>query len=236
MTPQKLADPVPDNAPDVQSSRLAEGARYALLQRLTPALQHQIMGSFQSMTMIAIMLERRSSLASPDMDSTRQDCALLGNVSDGAIKSIINLLTWIRPKPAAAQPFNAGVEECAGLLLNELRLKGFDIANEVGTLDAQVSSQALRSVVSAVLVCLSDQSSLTGVLKLRAHRLDERIELSIDLELHENQQREMAHPNSYRLLDWQDVESLAAAESVGLARSDSGARLVFSLPLETTGD
>ena len=236
MTPQNLSGPVPENLPDTESSLLAEGARYALLQRLTPALQHQIMGNFQSMNMVASILERRSSSASPDMDSLRQDCALLGNVSDSAIKSIINLLTWARPKLAAVQPFDVGVEECVGLLLNEFRIKGFDIANEVRQVDVAVSSRALRSVISAVLVCLSDQSALTGVLRLRAHRLTGHIDLSIDLQPHENQQREIAHPNGYRLLNWRDVELLAAAESVGLAHSDSGVRLMFVLPPETTGD
>ena len=232
MNPQNLASPEPGNAPDTDSSLLAEGARYALLQRLTPALQHQIMGNFQSMNMIAIMLERRSGSASPDMESVHQDCALLGSVSDSAIKSIISLLNWVRPKPAAVQRFDASVEECATLLLNEFKLKGFEIANEVGQVDAELSSQTLRSVVSAALVCLSDQSAVPSVLTLRAQRLADCIELSIDLQPHKNQQPAMVHANGYRLLNWRDVELLAAAESVGLARSDTGARLVFALPPE----
>ena len=230
MIPHNFDSPAtPANAPGATLSLDEEGARYALLQRLTPVLQHQIMGSFQSMGMIAVMLDRRLQSASPDLDSLRQDCALLGNISESAVQSIINLLTWVRPKPEATQQLDAGVDECAGLLLNEFKLKGFDIANEVGPVDADVSSPALRSVVSAALVCLSDQSPVTGVLTLRAHRFADRIDLSIELQPHKNQQREIAHANGYRLLNWRDVELLAAAESVGLAHSDSGARLTFTL-------
>lgn len=230
MTPQNLANPLPGPAPDADTPTLAEGARYALLQRLTPALQHQIMGNFQSMNMIAIMLERRSGSASPDLDSLRQDCALLGNVSDSAVKSIINMLTWVRPKPALAQRFDAGVEECVNLLVNEFKLKGFQIANEVGPVDAEICCRTLRSVVSAALVCLSDQSAGPGVLMLSALQLAGRIELLIHLQPHEHQPPGTVFANGYRLLNWKDVELLAAAESIGLERSDTGMRLVFDVP------
>lgn len=232
MTQLNLAGPPPENAPDAELARLAEGARYALLQRLTPALQHQIMGNFQSMNMIAIMLERRTGTASPDMGSLRQDCALLGNVSDSAVKAIINLLTWVRPKPAATQRFDAGVEECVKLLLDEFKLRGFDMDNGVGTVEVEMCSRTLRSVVSAALVCMSDQSAVPAVLKLSAQPLAGRIELSIDLQPCDQQPAATVRTNGYRPLQWRDVELLAAAESVGLARSSTGARLAFDLPPE----
>ena len=230
MTQQNLANPLPGPAPDDDTSLLAEGARYALLQRLTPVLQHQIMGNFQSMNMIAVMLERRSASASPNMDGLRQDCAFLGSVSDSAVKSIINLLAWVRPKPGLAQRFDAGVEECVNLLQSEFKLKGFDIVSKVGPVDAEICCRTLRSVVSAALVCMSDQSAGPGLLVLSALLLAGRIELLIHLQPHEQQLPRTVFANTYRLLNWKDVELLAAAESVGLERSDTGIRLVFDLP------
>ena len=236
MTPKTLTSPpLPGNAPGAELSLLEEGARYALLQRLTPVLQHQIMGNFQSMDMIAVMMDRRLQSASPDLDSMRQDCDLLGSVSESAIKSVIDLLTWVHPKPAASQRFDAGVDECATLLINEFKLKGFVIANEVSQVPAEFSSRALRSVVSAALVCLSDQSTAPATLTLRAKMFPDRIDLSIDLSPQEEQQARMAMANGYRLLNWRDLELLAGAETVGLARSDSGARLTFSLPSQHQG-
>lgn len=230
MTPKTLTSPpLPGNAPGAELSLLEEGARYALLQRLTPVLQHQMMGNFQSMDMIAVMMDRRLQSASPDLDSMRQDCDLLGSVSEAAIKSVINLLTWVRPKPAATQAFDAGVEECATLLLNEFKLKGFVIVNEVSQISAEFSSRALRSVVSAALVCLSDQSTTPATLTLHAQVLSDRIDLAIDLRPHEQQQARTVIANGYRLLNWRDLELLTGAEGVGLARSDSGARLTFNL-------
>ena len=232
MTPQTLTSPLlPQNAPGDELSLLEDGARYALLQRLTPVLQHQIMGNFQSMDMIAVMMDRRLQSASPDLDSMRQDCALLGSVSESAIKSVIDLLTWVRPKPAATQRFDAGVEECAALLLNEFTLQGSVIANEVSQVAAEFSSRALRSVVCAALVHLSDQATAPTTLTLRAQVFPDRIDLSIDLRLHESKPARTVHANDYRLLNWRDLELLAAAESVGLARTGSGVRLAFKLPL-----
>lgn len=229
------SSPLPATAPGAELSLLEEGARYALLQRLTPILQHQMMGNFQSMDMIAVMMERRLQSASPDLDSMRQDCDLLGSVSESAIKSVINLLTWVRPKPAATQPFDAGMEECATVLLNEFKLKGFAIANEVSQVPAEFSSRALRSVVSAALVCLSDQSAAPGTLTLRAQVFSDRIDLSIDLRPNEQQQARTVIANGYRLLNWRDMELLAGAEAVGLARNDSGVRLTFNLPSGNQG-
>ena len=231
MTPKTLTSPpLPKNAPGAELLLLEEGARYALLQRLIPVLQHQIMGNFQSMDMIAVMMDRRLQSASPDLDSMRQDCDLLGSVSESAIKSVIDLLTWVRPKPAATQPFDAGVEECATLLINEFKLKGFVIANEVSQIPAEFSSRAIRSVVSAALFCLTDLSTAPATLTLQARVLPDSIDLSIDLHPDEQQQAGTVHANGYRLLNWRDLELLAAAEAVGLAHSDSSVRLTFNLP------
>jgi len=235
MTPQKLTSPpLPGTAPGAELSLLEDGARYALLQRLTPVLQHQIMGNFQSMDMITVMMDRRLQSASPDLDSMRQDCALLDSVSETAIKSVINLLTWVRPKPGSTQRFDAGVEECAQLLLNEFKIKGFVIVNEVSQVPAEFSSRALRSVVSAALFCLCDLSTAPATLTLRAHAYADHIDLSVDLVSTEQEQEQARNvfSNGYRLLNWRDLELLAAAESVGLAHSDSGARLTFRLDSE----
>ena len=240
MTLHTLTSPLlPENAPGTELSLLEDGARYALLQRLTPVLQHQIMGNFQSMDMIAVMLDRRLQSASPDLDSMRQDCALLGSVSESAIKSVIDLLIWVRPKPAITQRFDAGVDECAALLFNDFKLKGFVIANEVAQVAAEFSSRRLRTVVSAALVCLSDQAEAPAQLTLRAQVLADRIDLSIDVSmnpgLHESQLTRISHANGLRLLGWRDLELLAAAESVELVRSESGVLLAFKVPSENQG-
>ncbi len=237
MTLHTLTSPLlPENTPGTESSLLEDGARYALLQRLTPVLQHQIMGNFQSMDMIAVMLDRRLQSATPDLDSMRQDCELLASVSESAIKSVIDLLTWVRPKPATTQRFDAGVEECASLLFNDFKLRGFVIANEVTQVSEAFSSRTLRTVVSAALVCLSDQTEAPAQLTLRVQVFPDCIKLSIELsmnpDLQESPLTRISHANGLRLLNWRDLELLAAAESVELVHSDSNVLLAFKLPSE----
>ena len=234
MTPQNPAGtPASGNAPAAQWAVTEEGARYALLQRLMPALQHQVMGNFQSMDMIAVMMERHLQPAVPDLASMREDCALLGNVSRAAVQSVIHLMAWVKPQADSTLRFDAGVAECTQVLLGELQFRGFAIVNEVAQVDTVVPSRALRSVLSATLIVLSDRSLVPASLVMRAQILPERIELSIDL-IPTGQTTGNAASTTYRLLDWQDVDVLAAAESVELARSDTGARLTFACPAGKT--
>ena len=226
--------PVPGNAPAAWLPVTEEGARYALLQRLMPALQHQLMGNFQSMSMVSAMLERRLQPAVPDLAGMREDCALLGSVSQAAVQSVIDLVAWVRPRPDATVQFDAGVAECTTVLQAELQFRGFVLVNEVAQVDAVVSSRALRSVLSAALVSLSDQSPVLASLAMRAHVMPERIELSIDL-VPAGQSTGNAASTSYRLLNWQDVEVLAAAESVKLTHGDSSVRLSFARLADPSG-
>ena len=227
---------LPENAPGTELSLLEDGARYALLQRMTPVIQHQIMGNFQSMDMIAVMLDRRVQSATPDLDSMRQDCGLLASVSESAIKSVIDLLTWVRPKPATTRRFDAGVEECASLLLNDFKLKGGVIANEVTQISQAFSSRTLRTVVSAALVCLSDQTEALAQFTLRAQVFPDCIKLSIELsmnpDLQELQLTRISHASGLRLMNWRDLELLAAAESVELVHGENSVLLAFKLPSE----
>lgn len=219
--------PTTGNTSVLQLQAAEEGARYALLQRLMPALQHQIMGNFQSLNMIAVMMERHLQPATPRLANMREDCALLGGVSQAAVQSVTNLMAWVRPQPESSLRFDVGVAECTKVLLAELQFRGFVIVNKVAQIEAMVSGRALRSVLSAALIFLSDRSPVPASLVMRARTLPGHVELSIDLVL-TSQPAGNAATGSYRLLDWQDVEALAAADSVELTRSDIGIQLGFS--------
>ena len=228
MTTQNPADKVsPAQAFDDEAPAPEEAARYALLQRLAPALQHHMMGQFQSMGMIAAMMEKRLESNEPDMANIRKDCAALGSVSQTAINSIINLMTWIEPKPRLTVTVDAGVKECVGLLATQFRFKGFAIVNEVPPLDLVVSSAGFRSVLSATLIVLSDLSQVPADLVIQAQAVPGGVELSIGLRATERSQRSL-HSAPCRLMKWRDVEVLAAAETVRLTHGADAARLVFT--------
>jgi hypothetical protein len=186
------------------------------------------MGKFQSMNMIAAMMERRLQSAEPDLPAIHEDCVTLGSVSRTAVNSVMNTMTWIEPRTDATLKFSAGITECVSLLVTELRFKGFVIVNEVPAIQAELPSRALRSVLTATLIALGDLSAAPAELVLRAQALPDRIELSIDLRPTAGDARHV-QAAGYRPLTWRDVEVLAIAESVLLTHGNAGAQLTFSL-------
>jgi hypothetical protein len=214
------------SVPSTEFSDLEEAARYALLQRIAPALQHHLMGKFQSMGMIAAMMELRFRSAAPDLASLQEDCSSLGNVSRTAASSILDIMTWVEPKAGATVKFDAGVGECVGLLATKLRFKGFAIVNEVSGIEVELSSRTLRSVLGSALIALTDLSKVPVDLVIRAHAMREGIALTIDLKASERINRNTSL-NNYRPLRWRDVEILAIAESVQLFREETRVQMTF---------
>lgn len=223
-----------ENALSVEFSDFEEAARYALLQRLAPALEHHLLGRFQSMGMIASMMERRLQPADPDLAGLREDCASLGSVSRTALNSIMDVMRWIEPHSEHTLKLDVGVRECLGLLSTECRFKGFVILNEVAEIDVELSSRALRSVLSAALIALCDVSRAPAKLVVRTLAVPDSIALSIDLRPTEGVVRNV-HVTDYRPLKWRDVEILAIAESVDLARGDTGVQLTFPRTVACAG-
>jgi hypothetical protein len=208
-------------------SDFEESARYALLQRLTPAIQHYLMGKFQLMGVLATMLERRLQSAEPDLLGMRTDCAAMKSASLTSASSSSYLMTWIVPDKAATLTVDTGVMECLDLLSTEFRFKGFVIHYEASGIDVALSSMALRSVLSAALIALCDLSAAPAELMIRAQARPQRVELSIALRPTEGRATH-ARSAKYRPLSWRDVQILALAESVKLTRSEGGAQLSFA--------
>lgn len=208
-------------------SDFEESARYALLQRLTPAIQHYLMGKFQLMGVLATMLERRLLSAEPDLPGMRTDCAAMKSASLTSASSSRYLMTWIVPDKAATLTVDAGVAECLDLLSTEFRFKGFVIRKEVSGIDAALSSSALRSVLCAALIAMCDLSTAPAELVIRAEAKPRCIELSIELRPIEGRVTPVRSAK-YRPLSWRDVEILALAESVKLTRAEGGVQLSFA--------
>jgi len=231
MTMQNLVErglpssmPEHDESSELQEAQ--EAARYALLQRLAPALQHQLMGKFQSMGMIAAMMDRRFQSEHPDFSSIREDCKSLSSVSRATVDFIVNLMSWIEPKATDSLKLDAGIAECVGLLATKLRFKGFSLVNEVSGMEAEVSARALRSVLSAALIALADQPRPPATFVLRAVPVGDAVELSIEICPTEKPSKP-AYASAYRALRRRDVEMLARAESVRLAFGISSVKMVF---------
>lgn len=64
--------------------KLAESARYALLRRLAPVLRHYVAGSLQPLSMMAILLEKRLQIPSPDLAALARNSSQLNTAARDA--------------------------------------------------------------------------------------------------------------------------------------------------------
>ena len=224
LTPSPPPQPVSEPS---EALVLEEAARYALLRRLTPAIRHHLVGEFQPIGMIAAMMERRLQAATPNLVSLRDNSSMLGELSRTAAGKCTDLLTWIAPPKNASTRLDAGVLDCLNVLSTEFRFRGLVIVNEVGDMPALLPSAALRSVLPAALMALSDQQSGAADLILQAHKVGNDTELSI-VRLAVQRPADNLPTADYRALSWGDVAALARAESVGFSHTADGAKLRFT--------
>lgn len=205
-----------------------EASRYALLRRLVPTLRHHMAGEFQPIGMMAALLERRLQKASPDMASLKDNCSSIGNLSRNAAEACVNLMSWVAPRAPASVSVSEGITECINLLSTSLRFRGFALASEAPELPERVSCTAIRSVLTASLLALSDAAGQPADLTVKARIQGGQaiIELSMTPS---DRPADNRPSDDYRALTWDDVAALAAAESVGLERGADQVTLTLAV-------
>lgn len=206
-----------------------EASRYALLRRLTPTLRHHMAGEFQPIGMMAALLERRLQQPSPDMAGLRDNCAAVGNLSRNAAETCVNLMSWVAPRAGTLVSVSEGITECVNLLSTSLRFRGFALTSQAPEMAARVSCTAVRSVLTAAILALSDTAS--GPADLHVSAQSEGPQVLISLTLTPAVRPADNHGSEdYRALTWGDVDALASAESVGLVHTPTAAQL--TLPVQ----
>jgi hypothetical protein len=213
-------------SPVIDDVALAEAARYALLRRLAPAIRHHLVGEFQPIGMIATMLDRRLQSDAPNLMHLRDNSAALGKLARSSADTCMNLMSWLAPKTGAVTPLSSGVADCLSLLTTEFRFRGFVIVNEMAELSLAVTTTALRSVLPAALLALSDQQPGPADVVLSAAEVPGGVALTIRRQPVERS-AENSPSTEYRALTWRDVVALAQAESVGYSQSESTVQLTF---------
>jgi len=216
---------------DELQPQLLESARYAVLRRIGPALRHQIAGSLQPMSMMSSMVERRIQMEAPDLGGLRKNCAEMSGLARSASSECVALMGWLAPPEKDAVALGEAVDDCLHLLSTEFSFRGFTIVNEVGERELPVSRNAVRTVLTAVLMALSDAANEPGELHLTAD-VSERAATLIVAMKNEQGDTEPSKAKAYRELSWKEVELLAHAERVALKSTAQGAQMVFEV-LET---
>jgi hypothetical protein len=204
----------------------AEAARYALLRRLAPSMRHHLVVNLQPIGMIYEVLDRRLRVAQPDLASIRDSAQKINGFAKAALGSCLDVVTWLAPEAKATTGAEDGVRECVGLLATSLGFRGYAIRNEVVAVQGEVSRAAMRNVLTAALIHVTDRNQPPADLVLKANAEPGGLRLELSLRASEGGQG-FASEAGYRQLEWSDVQALAEAESVHIEGDAQGLQLLI---------
>jgi hypothetical protein len=224
MTPN--AHPLQEPSPGWANARV-EAARYALLRRLAPSMRHHLVVNLQPIGMIYEVMDRRLKAAQPDLADVHESAHKINGFAKAALNSCLDVVTWLAPDDQARTTAEAGVRECLGLVATSLTFRGYNLRDEVGSLPGEVRRAALRTVLTAALIHATDHTVAPADLVLTAEAGERALTLTLTLQPTQGDPSFMGEP-AYRRLEWADVEALAEADGVELAREG---RLVTRLTI-----
>jgi hypothetical protein len=205
-----------------------EAARYALLTRLAPAIRHRVVGKLHPIGLIAEALEWQIQDAAPELKTLRESLARVSKMSRAAMQAFTSEMTWLTREEGATVTVAEGIEDCLALLHTEFELRGFSIKNEVKAPAVRVSLNAVRNVLAAAMIAISDSAPAPAILVLSADVSKTHASLTIlvsPVEAVSDFETSEAH----RPIAWDEVQALAGAESVELSRR--GARVELRYPI-----
>jgi hypothetical protein len=208
------------------TDRRVEAARYALLRRLAFAMRHHMVVHLQPIGMITEVMERRLLMPDPDLSQVHESMAKINGFSRAAVQSCLDVVTWLAPEDGATIALDAGVQESVAMLRSNFNFRGFTLKDEVGDAPMEVSRAALRNVLPATLVALTDHAAPPADVVVTAAVHAGSAVLSVTLQPTDGSEGFAGDP-PYRLLEWQEVQALAQAEGAGLEREGSQARITL---------
>ena len=210
------------------SAQQIEAARYALLRRLAPCLRHHMVRPLQPIGLIYGVMHHKLAAAQPDLQSVREEADKINEFARAALDECNDMSTWLAPEPGVLTGVDAGIKECVGLLATMLHFCGFRLDNEVDEMPVQVQRDAVRMVLSAALLALTD--SMTEPASLLITAVASQTEATVSLLISpEGEGQVERYDDSYRKLTWDDVQALAAAEHVRLSRQERLVTLRFAV-------
>lgn len=219
-------------APLIDLNRNAEATRYALLRRLAPAIRHQMAGSFQPVTMIAALIEKRAMAATPNLPTLANAAGEVRALVSAATRSNLDLMAWIAPDPATRVALGKGIADALHLVATLLSFRGFKLVNQTEALPAEVELCHVRGAFLASLLALTDAAVAPCSVLISASREDQEMvvtiaQVAVDAASAATASSEIFHANwaAYRKLEWDDVAAIASADSVAMKQTETTVEL-----------
>ncbi|HUR88627.1 MAG TPA: hypothetical protein VMZ74_06020 [Ramlibacter sp.] len=213
--------------PALDQEQAVEAARYALLRRLAYAMRHHMVVHLQPIGMILEVMERRLEAPLPELGPIHEAMQKVNAHARAAVQSSLDVVTWLAPEDGQLIAAEAGVRECFELLRSPLNFRGFALRNEAAALPQPVSRSAIRSVLPAALLALTDHGRSPANLVMHGRWGAQRVEVVLTMQASEGTPGFSGEPH-YRLIGWDDVQCIARAEGVGCLREGDTVTLSFA--------
>jgi hypothetical protein len=216
-----------DAAPQRMRS-LARAARHDILRRLAPPLRHDMVVHLQSLGMMAEALTARLERGTIEQDDLRGSVSKLNRLSRQAVATCLQVASWMQPADDDTTQLREGVEECVRLLSTSLNFRGFDLRTELGEGDFEVSRCAMRFLLAAAVLTLTDSATCPGEITIRTEFSSTHGVVAVDYVAQPDSAFTQLHESGEAPLAWVEVQALAADESVELLRN--GQAIILRLP------
>ena len=204
----------------------AEAARYTLLRRLAPSFRHHLVVNLQPIGMVYEIMDRRLRAPEPNFVEVREGVQKISGYAKSALNSCVDVVTWLAPDEKARCTARQGIDECLSLIATGFTFRGFSLRDDESDVPGEVRRASFRNVVTAAFLWLSDEHQPPAEIAIGAEAAKDGLVISLTLRPSEGEPGFSSAP-TYRPLRWDDLQALAAADFVGLARDGSALRLTL---------
>ena len=216
------------------NDRLAEAARYAVLNRLIPVLHHDVAGSMQPVRMLLMVLERRVQSTNPDLEAIAKTVMSISTLTKQATDDCMSALGWIASSKDVQVSLRSSVDEAIKLLAMESSVNALALVNGIADDSSTAPQSFLRSVFIGALLAFCDQHGAGGTLQVtfEASTADSlqpgRLQLRVLPDDTGESPASLDVVRKYRMIGWPDVQAMAKSCGVEMARGDGW--LTLDLP------
>jgi hypothetical protein len=207
---------------------LARAAQHDVLRRLTPPLRHDMVVHLQSLGMMAEALSARMERGAVASDDLAGSVSKLNRLSRQAVARCLEVCTWMEPAEDDTTSLREGVTEVVRLLSTSLNFRGFDLRPELGDGDFDVSRSALRFLLAAAILTLTDAAPAPGEVAVRTEQSSSHGVIAVEYQSQPEGSFTQMHESGEAPLSWIEIQALAAQHDVELLRN--GQAIILRLP------
>jgi hypothetical protein len=228
VTPAGATPPAAMDASPQRLRSLARAAQHDILRRLTPPLRHDMVVHLQSLGMMAEALSARMERGAVASDDLGSSVSKLNRLSRQAVARCLEVCTWMEPAEDDTTRLREGVQEVVRLLSTSLNFRGFDLRPELADGEFDVARSALRFLLAAAILTLTDAAPAPGEVTVRTEQASSHGVIAVEYQPQPEGGFTQLHESGETPLSWVEVQALATQHGVELLRN--GQTIILRLP------